>query len=368
MKLDFLVWAVAPALVAPLLVLDPQQNESGLVRVEPQSSARADLENAAWKARLQDHDLVARERAYDDFVATLRRDEGLRRAARGWRDSNESDLAWTARLALREVEKDQAGAPRRTPLGGQGFWRDDLDARLDDMQRQFGDLDQMFEDMQRRLHQGWQGQPAAPSPGRTFQESQSYSMQVTPDGVKVDVQEKVDGRIETKTYEAKTLEDLYEAHPELKDKLGARMEIQRGPREWRGALDGDGFLGLRALLPEDRRGSITPLASDELRTDRLGVLIDTRFDDAARSKLGLESGVGLQVTSVQFNSIASKVGIVEGDVLVELNGKELKSADDVRATLEARRPDLDVAITLIDTDGKRRTLTWRAPREAVRKL
>lgn len=368
MKLDFLPWAVAPALVAPLLVLEPQGNASGLVRVEPQSSARASEEAAAWKARLQDHDLAARERAFDDFVNALRRDEGLRRAARDWRDASESDLAWTARLALREADRDSAGGLRRTPLGGGGFWRDDLHARLDDMQRQFGDLDQMFEDLQRRFHQGFQAPQVAPSPGRAFQESQSYSLQVTPDGVKVEVQENVDGKLDTKTYEAKTLDELYAAHPELKDKLGPRVEIQSGPRAWWGSPEGDEFFGLRPLAPGDRRGAITPLPLSEFRTDRLGVLIDTRFDDAARSNLKLDPGVGLKVSGVQPNSIASKVGIVEGDVLVELNGKVLHGADDVRATLESRRADEDVAITLIDTDGKRRTLTWRAPTEGPRRL
>jgi hypothetical protein len=358
MKLNLIPWAVAPALVAPLLVTDTTPQTSGLMRVQSQSAApAADL--AAWKDKLSARDLDQRERAFDEFVQVLRQDDDLRRAVRDWRDGSDQELAWTTRLALREARDGQGtGSLRRSPFGGNWTGPNALRSQLDDMQRRFGDLDRMFDEFEQRLNQGRGGvvPHAFTAPGFTA-DRRSYSMQVTPDGVKVEVEEDVDGKLEKKTYTAKTLDELYEAHPDLKDKLGARVEIQGGPLRGFGGADwGDPFSGLA------NPRSIAPLPqTSEIRTDRLGVQVeDMSADDQKRAQV--DAGVGLKVRAIEPNSIAEKLGLEPGDVIVEVNSRAVKSPTDVREILAQRKSDADVVVTLVDADGKKRTLTWRAPR------
>ena len=59
------------------------------------------------------------------------------------------------------------------------------------------------------------GGATTPRSGGLFQ-GRSESLSVTPDGVRLEVEEDgPDGRT-TRTYEARTLDELYTAHPELK--------------------------------------------------------------------------------------------------------------------------------------------------------
>jgi hypothetical protein len=364
MKLTLLPWAVAPALVAPLLLSNtaPVAGEHELVRVESQKSAQENAsDRKAWKERLTVRDLEQREAAYAEFVEALRRDPALAKAAQSWRDGSDQDLAWTSRLALREAHDSHQDIPfhsRRTPLLGQ----DDMRRHLDDMQRRFGDLDRMFEDFERRLQArpGWLG--VAPRAG-IREEHQSYSMQVTPDGVKVEIEENVDGKLEKKTYEAKSLDELYDAHPELKDKIGGRVEVFQGPRSW--WREDDDSMDAPALPPHGG-GLRTPIPlQGGMRTDRLGVGVgDVTADE--RKAANIDEGVGLKVASVEPNSVAQKLGIEVGDVLVDVNGRTVKGAPDVLDVLAERKSDQDIVVTLVDVDGKKRTLTWRAPKPGSR--
>lgn len=359
MNWNLIPWAVAPALVAPLLLTDDPRTNGGLERVGGASaSAASPADFQAWKDRLVARDLDLRERAFDDCAAEMRRNPDLRRAVRDWREGQDTELAWTARLLLREAREEGRGP---APFGGRGLLRDDFRARLDDLHEQFGDLDRMFEDLSRQFHQGFGGLTPLPRGQQTHREESIYSLQVTPNGVKVEVEEDVDGKVEKKTYEAKTLEELYEAHPELKDKIGAKVEIHGGPGAWWSAPgtpfggsqnldDGSFWWGQRAPKP----------LAGEMRTDVLGVMVEENFGDDARAKLSIEAGVGLKVASVQPGTIAAKIGVVEGDVIVDVNGRTIRATSDVREVLGARKRDQDVVVSLVDADGKRRTLTWRA--------
>lgn len=356
MKMTLFSLAVAPALAAPLLFSDT--STLGLVRVPSQQAPNSTPDISAWKDRLTSRDLDQREKAYAEFVETLRQSPDLRRAAEEWRVASDTDLAWTARLALRE----SGTSLRRAPFSGQSFAPNDLRSRLDDMQRQFGDLDQMFEDFERRLNQrsGGMGQhPRLFTPKGTTTEHESYSLHITPDGVKVEVEEIVGGTQDKKTYEAKTLDELYEAHPELQGKIGNRVELHSSPRgSWR---NDDDDTWNRLAVPHSGGSSrlFTPFShSGALRTDRLGVGVATPTDDERRAA-HIDAGVGLKVEHVEAGSIASKIGIEEGDVVIEVNGRTVKGVPDVLEALEQRQLDQDVVVTLVDADGKKRTLTWK---------
>jgi hypothetical protein len=205
---------------------------------------------------------------------------------------------------------------------------------MDDLQSRFGGLDSMFDDLQREMDQAFQGMPA---PGRLGQpgqmqpgqggfsnsESKSYSMQVDPDGVKVEVSQDVNGKKETQTYTAKTLDELYAAHPELKDQLGLHVDMQ-SPHGF-GFQSGrnDPFGGLRGFSRDDQDRPAIPLQPGAMRTDVLGVRVST---------------------PTQQDRTAAKV-------------------DDVRDILHARKDGGDVAVTVVDEQGQKRVLTWRASSE-----
>jgi len=420
MKWQVWSFALVPSVLLAPLVIAGSTEAQGLKRVSNGTPPAADtnarqesstFDESAWKTRLTAGDLDARERAYDELARVVREDETARRAVEGWsRDANAPELAWTSRLLLRTERAADANGPRagfgrmRSGSGfGGGPGVDDLRARFDELERGFGGLDSMFEDMQRDLDRAFGSGPGvspgqgfspgqSPSPGQSFapgqngsnrpgatatppgaglhRQAQSYSMRMGPDGVTVEVQENVDGKQETKTYTAKTLDELYDAHPELRDRMGLRMRT--GPFSNRGGLrvapgnvspfddDSDAWWG--------RGGQLVPApqADGRVPTDRLGVVVDESAKiDRATTKL--DEGVGLVVRSVQDDTIASKIGLEPGDVIADVNGRAIHGVDDVRAVLSSRKIDEDVTVTVYDAHGKRRTLTWRANAAATEK-
>jgi S1-C subfamily serine protease len=68
---------------------------------------------------------------------------------------------------------------------------------------------------------------------------------------------------------------------------------------------------------------------------------------ALKSKLGLASGGGLVVVSVQPGGPAEKAGVLIGDILVALDGKPVADTDDVQALLDPERVGKSIAATVI---------------------
>ena len=69
--------------------------------------------------------------------------------------------------------------------------------------------------------------------------------------------------------------------------------------------------------------------------------------DALKSKLGLATGGGLVVVSVQPGGPAEKAGVLIGDILVALDGKPVADTDDVQALLDPERVGKSIAATVI---------------------
>src|SRR6185503_3316410 len=102
-----------------------------------------------------------------------------------------------------------------------------------------------------------------------------------------------------------------------------------------------------------------PLVPSQMRTDILGVHV-TEPSAEESQEAGLDEGVGLKVGSVDDGTIAARIGIEAGDIVVDVNGRKIESTEDVRDTLRERKSGQDVAVTIVDAAGKRRVLTWRA--------
>ncbi|NUP97371.1 MAG: PDZ domain-containing protein [Planctomycetaceae bacterium] len=299
---------------------------------------------AVWKKRLAQEDLDLREQAFDLALDAALRDGGLRSALESWaKDTSAPELAWTARLVLRELRE------RQDPLAAFGGQRA---LQLDPLAPGFGpgiDFDtlrrRMFEDLGLVPGLQNQGTPLAPAQPSIQAQSESFSLESGPDGVKCKVTKSVDGKEVTEEYEAKTIEELLEAHPELRERVGGNgMSFRFGTPLGSGAAPTDPF-GWLTLAPS-------------VRTDILGVAV-TSVSAEESGDLGLEPGLGLRVERVEPGTIAQQLGLQRGHVLIELNGRKLRTRDDITEMLKARDKSGALELLLIDRWGQRRTRTWK---------
>lgn len=308
-----------------------------------------------WRQKLGDSDLERREKAFADLVENARNDRGLRATLEQWAKSTDApDLAWSARLALRELRNTAPARARGLPNSlrpSAPF--DDLRSRFDELEKHFGGMDLRFEDLRSRLDDMLRNQPPLTDlKGGSTQQYQGYKLQVGPDGVSLDATEKdADGKLQTKTYKAKDMDELLQNHPELRERIGADMhfDLQGLPGQDGRTLDED--------LP-DGNWLRNAHPSQQPPTDVLGIYSSKLAPERAK-ELGLQPEQGLRVERVEPGTIAQVLGIRRGDTIVELDGKPIYSAEDVRKTLQSRMSDEDVVVTLIgDGEKDRRTLRW----------
>lgn len=370
MKTLFFVLAGLPLAAAPLAAGTPVNVFSatpsaggGLVRVDAQAD---DFDRDAWRARLGGRDLAAREHAFEELVELARRDDAARAALKDWSTADgDAELAWTSRLALRELERaTRKGPAAKSRVRAQTApdWSG-LREQMSDLQRRFGGMDSMFESLQREFDELMQGGGANSvlPPGGASSRAQSFTLRSGPDGVEVRVQENVDGKVEEKTYTAKTLDELYAAHPELQGRVQLRMHDGSngwfGPRAGARApfsqLDTSPFDG----TPFD--GPAQPLLVNP-EGPRLGVMAAPVDEDEAHA-LGIEAGHGLKVARVLPGTFAEQLGIQEGDVLVALDETPIHSRDDVAKVLKERKDGAELRATVVDEKGHERKLTLTNP-------
>jgi len=86
----------------------------------------------------------------------------------------------------------------------------------------------------------------------------------------------------------------------------------------------------------------------------LGVDITT-LTPALRQQYGFTPTSGAVVLSVVSGSPAAKAGLVQGDVIVDINGTAIHSADDLQKLISNAKPGESVTITYYVGDSKRTT-------------
>lgn len=325
--------------------------------------AVAEFDAGAWAQALRAPGLAQRKASYGELVVAARSSDEILEELRTWAaDESDVELAWTAHLMLREL---RAGA-RSAPLGRRGlgtpFWGGAHPLDLDAFDRLFDGL------RQRDPLRGFGGQLFGPGAQNPFQldldafgpgssqQSSGMSLELGPEGVKLRTEETVDGETETRTYEAESLEALLEAHPELADKIGTGGGAfpQRMPRrgglldtldDWRRprSLRGSGPQGLRPVEPSLERLGIQMLPP-EART---------------QTYAGVADDVGLQVVEVLPGSLAEALGLRVGELVISLDGRALKSAQDVRTALDERAQDAAIEVECVDEAGQLRVRSWR---------
>jgi len=314
-----------------------------LVRVQPiPPAAPQDVE--AWKQKLVDKDLDLREQSFDALVNAARRDGGLRSALEAWaRDEAAGELAWSARLALREL------GPRNDPWQGMRgrrgvFFLDPLEQDFDFEElrrRMFEEFDRPFPGFGPRTGAPLPQPPQGGSGMTTSSESESLSLESGPDGVKCTISRTENGQTTTEEYSAKSIDELLEQHPQLRGKVGGGSAARGGVQQRQG-------------WPLDVQREQGP----DVRTDILGVAIVPLTAEES-SNLGIEPGVGLRIERVEPGTIAQQLGLQRGHVLLEMNGKTLRSRDDVSRELQARESSGPIEVIVIDRWGQRRTRSWK---------
>jgi len=292
----------------------------------------------AWSRLLGVQDLGAREREYGRLVDEARESASARATLHEWAQGDD-DLAWTSRLALRELElreQLEGRAPGRRTFGRIPF---DMEPFADLLDRGF------------MGHDSFGGDPFSGlgvAPGDDSQSrSESFQMESTPDGVKIEVREEKDGQEQVKTYEGKTLEEILEANPDLREHINVAPTLD---------LHGfDDFFGrLRPFqTPPDVFGG---RMFGSVPTDRLGVLV--REPGSYEVPAGVEPDKGLLVERVLPGTLAAALGIHPGDVVVSLNGEPVGSAEDVRAVLSKLEPGGEVTAEVVEGDGTKHTLHY----------
>jgi hypothetical protein len=384
MKLTWLTALTVPVALVPALWSTAQAQgtptdtaHGRMARVQSGGDDDADskgqsFDAEAWRKRLKQADLDARQRDFDALVKRARREKNVREAIDRWaHDSSDGDLAWTSRLLQREVEAQRKRSTARAndvpsgrandPFangGGTPEW-DDFQNRFNELQKKFGGMDSQFGRLQDELERMLREQPqfhwTTPGGGGGSSTAKSFTLQVGPDGVTCRVRENVDGKEQTKEYEAESMESLLDAHPELRDQIG----IAGNGFGWNGPLfhGGQGFTWGDGTSRDNPNRLGRPLTGAP-PTDTLGVEFSKLAPEELKA-LNLEPERGLHVERVVPGSIAQILGIRRGDLLIEMNGVPLYGRDEVSKLLHERTPDAEVVVVLIDGKGQRRTLTWK---------
>jgi len=354
------------ALLVPLLFAQQEPRSGALERVapgqeqdqvdDPAEVFARDFDRDQWRERLGVADLERREQNFDALVRRAALDPLARTFLEDLaHDSKNGELAWTARLALREL-----GRPRFA-LGHPAF-----DFFSTDPFGRSGKLEEMLRGLSRDglfppgVAQGPSGGQGGGQGGRGSSSSRSVHVEQTDQGARVVVTEDVDGQKQERVYEGKDLDEILAANPELKKDLGG-LHI-RGPRG--SPFDFDLDLGLpEARHPRDPFETLPWLDEPQkptrpVRMDKLGVIVQPLTPEHA-AELGLEPGEGLFVERSATGTFAHLLGIGTGDVLIAIDGQRLQTLEDVGRIMQARDPKSPLSVTWIDELGQRHEKTWQ---------
>jgi serine protease Do len=118
-----------------------------------------------------------------------------------------------------------------------------------------------------------------------------------------------------------------------------------------------GYMGVGFAVPVNLAGQVMKQIREKGEVIRgwLGVSIQQLTPDLAES-MHLKAGEGVLVTQVFEGGPADKAGIKAGDVVVEFNGKAVKTPGELQNAVAWIPPEAKVPVVVL-RDGKRETLT-----------
>lgn len=115
-----------------------------------------------------------------------------------------------------------------------------------------------------------------------------------------------------------------------------------------------GNVGIAFAVPAALVKQVVTELKDEGSVDRgwLGVVIQNVNDDIADS-IGLEKPKGAMITKVTEDGPAAKQDIKAGDVIIEVNGNEVKDSRDLARKIAELDPDTEVKLAIVRYGDKR---------------
>lgn len=123
-----------------------------------------------------------------------------------------------------------------------------------------------------------------------------------------------------------------------------------------------GNIGIGFAIPSNMARAVVEqlIEHGEVHRGRLGVTIQDLTPDIAKA-MGVRQTRGAVVREVQAGSSADKVGIRAGDIVIEFNGRALRSSSDLRNSIGLAPPGTSIELTLL-RDGKRKKVRARLTR------
>jgi serine protease Do len=114
-----------------------------------------------------------------------------------------------------------------------------------------------------------------------------------------------------------------------------------------------GSVGIGFAIPANvaRRAMEELVGQGRIVRPQLGVAYQPVPPNVAK-KLGLPAGTGMEVNGVLPGSAAGQAGLKKGDIILSINGKPLKEADDLRSEVQRRKVGDKVALGVF-RKGKR---------------
>ncbi len=348
---------------AALIWAGPAQGTLQPVPTQPgQLTQIQGFDGVAWAAAMGETDLVKRKASYEELLALAQTNGAALETIKAWAaDASRVELAWTAQLMLRELEHHVRVQP--SPFGNLHSGPNglhDLDSLFEAFSGRpggrlfgFGDA-QLFGgvdpfgglDLDKML----QGGLSSRSGVQVFQDA---------DGIRVEVTETEDGKTQTKKYEARDLQELLESYPELEDRLGSGRSLP-GFQFDHGRMDPQAPQLDSFWKPQAGGGGLQLI---EPSLDRLGVQMLTP-DRRSLQYPGASAEVGLQVVAVLPGSLAELVGIRQGDLVISIDGHEIRGAQDVRKALAGTNATRKIDIRVMDDTGATHTRSW-LPRQPL---
>ena len=121
-----------------------------------------------------------------------------------------------------------------------------------------------------------------------------------------------------------------------------------------------GYAGIGFAIPSNMARPIMEALVKDGKVSRgyLGVRVATITPDIAREH-NLPAPRGAFVSDVEPDSPAAKAGLVQGDVVVGLNGTEIKSSEILHNAVATFKPGTTVDLAIIRKNGNRATLKTR---------
>ncbi len=113
------------------------------------------------------------------------------------------------------------------------------------------------------------------------------------------------------------------------------------------------YIGYGFAIPIDIVKSVVADLMDDGKVNRgyIGVKIDN-VDATLAKSLGLEKAGGILINGVLDDSPADKAGIKQGDVILAIDGKDLKTTNELQGTIALHRAGDEIKVTLWRNDKK----------------